>query len=219
MRSDAKVSNGKATVSENQPTDISIQVKPTEYVVGFKYVGKKKLPCARIGNIRGARVNIPVSWDKKGNYKNQRIFAINLTSFRAKTWKTLKTRYIVADTMKDAMAKTEKRFSRIVKRFSGLGRDAFTRAMGMVGDKFQSIGGTHSNTLMRNVEVEKDLNGNFTGDSGTFHITVFDNLNFATLGQKSGEQSLNMAIMKATNSINGMLNNYIKKTSQGDFFG
>ena len=55
--------------------------------------------------------------------------------------------------MKDAMAKTEKRFSRIVKRFSGLGRDAFTRAMGMVGDKFQSIGGTHSNTLMRNVEV------------------------------------------------------------------
>lgn len=65
----------------------------------------------------------------------------------------MKTRYIVADTLKDAMAKTEKRFSRIVKRFSGLGRDAFTRAMGMVGDKFQSIGGTHSNTLMRNVEV------------------------------------------------------------------
>ncbi len=74
--------------------------------------------------------------------------------------------------------------------------------------------------LNTTVLVTKNLSsGNALGTSGNYSITVFDNLRYAGIALKDGEAYVTTAMMKAANSVNGMLNNYIKSHSgNGNWF-
>lgn len=221
LRADTKVSKGKPNVSEKLNGDLSISVQQSlTYVVGFKTVGKKKkVPCVRIGSIHGKRIDLPISFGKLTDYKKQKIYKVTLSQNRSKIWLTPATRYIVADNLKQAIQMTEQKWGKVVKKYSGLGKNAWTKAMMMVGDKFGQVGGFHNKVINENVHVDKNLNGNILASDGQYSITVSDELNYATIAQKSGTQALNIAMMKAANSINGRINNYLNKTGMGDFFG
>lgn len=95
-----------------------------------------------------------------------------------------------------------------------------SRAMALVSDrpaKITSNAKTFS-VLAKNVSVTKNLNKNFTGSSGQFSITVNDNLRFAGNALKGGSGYVNVAMMKACNSINAYLNKYIENNKSSSWF-
>jgi len=157
------------------------------------------------------------------NITKAKVFKVTLSDDRVKAWKkSPKEEYIVARDMEYAKKITIDRYSKIVKRYTGLGKDAWSRAMMLASDRPANfIAGAKAKSILNaKVVVDKNLtSGNALGTSGNFSITVEDNLNYAGKALRGGEAYVNTAMMKAANAVNGMINRYIEQhNGQGAWF-
>lgn len=224
LRADAIKSKGKATnVSEDAEGDMAIRVELVpNWVVGFKTVGKIVKPCIRNG-IKGEVVNVKVWWQVPVDKTrlDARVYRVTLSEGRSIAWpKSKKVAYMVASSLKSALEITKKRYGKIVKRYSGLAKDAWSRAMMLASDRPASFvtGDKAKSVLTDNVVVTKDLNtSSFIASSGSYSITVEDNLRYAEKAQKSGANAVNLAMQKACNSTAGYINNFMQKNGNGFF--
>ena len=67
--------------------------------------------------------------------------------------------------------------------------------------------------LNRTVAVRKQ------GGDGRYGVAVSDNLRYAGKALKGGDGAVNAALMKASNSVNANINNYIEsRQKRGDWF-
>lgn len=72
--------------------------------------------------------------------------------------------------------------------------------------------------LSRNVNVRKSLSHASIG-SGSYSVTVEDSLRYASKAIKGGETYVNTALMRAANSVNANINNYVERHStDGNWF-
>lgn len=228
LRAGTVKSKGKVkqiTTEINGELQIAV-VECGDMVVGFKTEGGVRKPCVRRGGKHGPIVNDTIVWWRTNLDKSMytaKVFKVTLSDDRARAWpKSPKTEYIVAQDIGYAQKITMNRYSKIVKRYTGLGKDAWSRAMMLASDKpAKFVAGDKTKSILNTkVFVSKNLNAaNMTGTSGEYSITVSDDLRYAGTALKGGEAYVTTAMMKAANSVNGMLNNYIKSHSgNGSWF-
>ena len=180
--------------------------------------GGRKLPCVRRGSAKGARTDIKPWWQvamSKG-LGGARVFKVELSPDRAEAWpKSRLVQYVVAYDLAYVKKLIKDRYDKIVKRYSGLGRDAWSRAMMLVSDRPANFISTPKakKVLDGHVAVRKQK-----GD-GRYGGTVHDNLRYAGKALKGGDNAVNEALMKAANSVNANINNYIEShQKRGDWF-
>lgn len=225
LRAATVMSKGKIKpLVETAQSDLDIAIKHVpEYVVGFMTKNKQAKPCIRHFSKHGAIVNIKPWWKVNVNAElyDAKVFRVTLSSVRRQAWKKSKAVwYMVATDLQKAKKFVEQRYSKLVKRYSGLGKNAMSRAMALVSDrpaKITSDAKTYP-VLAKNVTVSKQLSKSFTGSSGQFSITVEDNLRFAGNALKGGAGYVNTAMMKACNSVNGYINNFIRNNKSSSWF-
>lgn len=188
-----------------------------DVVVGWRTVGGTRKPCLRRGGPRGPIVDGMITWWKVTMDKSiydAKVFKVTLSDDRAKAWnKSPKEEYVVARDIGYATKITEQRYSRIVERYTGLAKESWSRAMMLASDRPATFSVTPKakQILTSNIVVTKNLNkGNALGTSGEYSIHVEDNLNYAGTALKGGESYVTTAMMKACNSVNGYINNYIQ---------
>lgn len=218
--------NVKQIVTEiNGDLQIAV-VECADIYIGFKTTGGVRKPCLRRGGKNGPIVNDKKIWWRTNIDKSiyqAKVFKVTLSNDRASAWPlSPKEEYVVARDIGYVQKITTNRYSKIVKRYTGLGKDAWSRAMMLASDKpAKFIAGSKSKHILnRTVFVSKNLaNGNALGTSGEYSITVYDDLRYAGTALKDGQAYVTTAMMKAANSVNGMLNNYIESHSgNGDWF-
>ena len=144
------------------------------------------------------------------------VFKVELSPDRAEAWpKSKLVQYVVAYDLAYVQKLIKKRYDKIVKRYSGLGRDAWSRAMMLVSDRPANFTSTEKAKKILNttVAVRKQ-----SGD-GMYGVTVSDNLRYAGKALKGGDGAVSTALMKAANSVNANINNYIEShQKRGDWF-
>lgn len=228
LRAGTVKSKGKVkqiTTEINGDLQIAV-VECSDLQVGFKTNGGVRKPCVRRGGKHGPIVTDNIVWWRTNLDKSMytaKVFKVTLSDDRAKAWpKSPKTEYIVAQDIGYAQKITIDRYSKIVQRYTGLGKDAWSRAMMLASDKpAKFVAGDKAKSILNTkVFVTKNLNAaNTLGTSGEYSITVSDDLRYAGTALKGGEAYVTTAMMKAANSVNGYLNNYIQNHSgDGNWF-
>lgn len=191
-------------------------------VPSWTWSSGKKLPCIREGSAKGPRTSIKPWW--KAQLKmlgTAQVFKVTLSPDRHVAWPKSKiTYYVVAHTIEYVKKLLTARYNKIVKRYSGLGKDAWSRAMMLVSDRPANFMATEKakGVLNKNVVVHTQLQQASIG-SGTYTIIVEDNLRYAGKAVKGGEDAVTTALMRAANSVNANINNYIEQhDGNGDWF-
>lgn len=178
----------------------------------WKWQSGKRLPCIREGNPKGSCTSIKPWWKVQlKNLDTAKVFKVTLSPDRGVAWPKSKLMYyIVAYDIDYAKNLVTSRYNKIVKRYSGLGQDAWSRAMMLVSDRPANfVAGAKAKSILNStVSVSKTQNMSGIG-SGSYTVIVEDNLRFAGKALKGGEAYVNTALMKAANSINANINNYI----------
>ena len=208
-----KVKGIREADSPTSDFDIVYKMMP-EYVVSFRRLKDgKAIPCVRLG-AHGPVVNKKFWW-RTGREKavyGSHVYKVILSSSRHEAWKKPVESWIVAPDVESVKKALEWRFSFIVKKDVSLGKAAWSRAMALTSDRPAKIeNSAKSKVLNENIVVTKDLDSNFIGSEGRFSITVSDKLNFADKAMKNGQQEVVVAMAKASNSTNAIINNYIDK--------
>ena len=187
--------------------------------VGFKTVGGVRKPCVRRGGKHGPIVNDRRIWWRvplDNAITQAHVFMMKLSPDRALAWKKQpKEEYVVARDIEYVQKIMIDRYSRIVKRYTGLGKDAWSRAMMLASNRPANfVSGPKAKSILNyNVIVRKDGSGN------EWSIQVTDNLRYATKALNGGEAFVNTAMMKAANAVNGMINRFIDQHSKdGNWF-
>lgn len=177
--------------------------------VGFKTVGGVRKPCVRRGGKHGPLVTDRRIWWRvplDNAITQAKVFMMKLSPDRALAWKKQpREEYVVARDLEYVQQIMIDRFSKIVKRYTGLGKDAWSRAMMLTSDRpAKFVSGSKAKSILNyNVIVRKDSGS----DNWSIHVT--DNLRYATKALNGGEAYVNTAMMKAANAVNGMINRFI----------
>ena len=159
--------------------------------VSFETVGGSRKPCLRRGGAKGAIVRDKKIWWRvigKSTY-TAKVYKVTLSDDRARAWPmSPKEEYIVAQDIGYAQKITIDRYSRVVQRYTGLGKDAWSRAMMLASDKpAKFVAGDKAKKILNaKVFVHKNLNGDALGTNGEYSITVADDLRYAGTALKGG---------------------------------
>lgn len=213
LRADTKQSTGKFVIKSD---DKSILLERCDqYAVSFD--GKTKRPCIRIGDRYKGRIVDLNEWWTTGRDKtvyDSKVYKVTLSDDRIKAWKKPRVSYMVCRSDQHAKVMVEYRFNPIVKKDSGIAKNALTKAMILTNGQSQNITSQKSNVINQNVNVEKQ---GFGFDSGCWTIKVNDNISYASEALKNGYMALQRALQKAANAQNAIINHYIDK-HKDDYF-
>ena len=141
LRAGTVKSRGRVkSVVANINGDLQIAVvECADMCVGFKTVGGTRKPCIRRGGKHGPIVNDRRIWWRVPMDKaitQAKVFMMKLSADRALAWKKQpQEEYIVARDIGYVQKVVTDRYSRIVKRYTGLGKDAWSRAMMLASNR------------------------------------------------------------------------------------
>lgn len=141
LRAGTVKSRGRVkSVVANINGDLQISVvECADMCVGFKTVGGTRKPCVRRGGKHGPIVNDRRIWWRVPIDKaitQAKVFMMKLSADRALAWKKQpREEYIVARDIGYVQKVVTDRYSRIVKRYTGMGKDAWSRAMMLASNR------------------------------------------------------------------------------------
>lgn len=141
LRAGTVKSRGRVkSVVANINGDLQISVvECADMCVGFKTVGGTRKPCIRRGGKHGPIVNDRRIWWRVPIDKaitQAKVFMMKLSADRALAWKKQpQEEYIVARDIGYVQKVVTDRYSRIVKRYTGMGKDAWSRAMMLASNR------------------------------------------------------------------------------------
>lgn len=165
--------------------------------------GKDKAPCIRQGKVKYVKQpNERIVWCQMPVYGSK----LNVYRWDYKRGEKTTTYYIVAGSQGEAKMKAKEKVQKRINMYKGLARhaisklmmktfatsitDAVNNATGQVADK---------NTVV----VKRNLNNEYS-------IHIEDNLDYALDALKSGQSSIDIAMMRAANKITSVINQKCK---------
>lgn len=215
----------RVTAIRNQK--LSVAVENTLYKVGLRRDPGSKKSFYVILNAANHRVKDIQPWWQVAPQPAFRVpakvFRIVLSDDRIEAWgHQKKISYIVAHDREAAIQIVEKRFGRVVKKSSGLGKSTLGRAMALVSDRPANLEVKSASALevtRKNAHVKKatEMNQNGFGTSA-LSIEVIDSLRYAIDALEGGEGAIDQAIQAAANSVVGYVNKKLDKEASRDFF-
>lgn len=144
--------------------------------------------------------------------RQYKVYAFHLTRRIRSAYRfTPKVGYVVALNLHAVRKWARDKFKNLTKQYSGLAKDAATVAMQKVSAKANG-GGMRSGPKARRVLARTGMievkapGGIFSGN-----LLVKDNIAYALKALRGGQRALNFALAKAANSVNGAINDYIRK--------
>lgn len=181
----------------------------------FTVPGKR---CLRIGNEgaiaahRRTANGLRIPWPEHcinlvvpaENWKAATVYLVSLSDeFHARWYKQPKSFYVVA--MHDGAVQSylEKRYGGLSKRYSGMARYALDVAM----QRTSTRNGAMERRITSKAKKVAEANVRIVAADGeVYEIRIEDNLLYAVSALQHGRSDVNFAMMKASNSIAGMLN-------------
>lgn len=214
----------KMRVNLQRRPKLSVTVEPTSYTVSMRRVGSGRDSVYVIRNPAGHVVDEIRPWWQVPPMPQFRlkakVFRVTLSEDRLEAWPhQKKVSYLVASDIQSAIGILERRFSKVVRKSSGLAKSALGRAMAQVSDRPAKLEVTNPKAislLNRVVQVRKEtrLVADAFGVSECF-IDVEDSLRYAVAALEGGEGVINASLMRAANSIAGYLDHSLDDWKRG----
>ena len=180
-------------------------VEHANLMLGFKSIGKKKVPCLRVV---GSKDQFSI-----GNKASLFVIDKSLTPQTAKvfSWKRRSGRvyYIVSSGLEATQKWIKDIEKKRIQKYRGLAKHALGRLMHKVASTSitDNIDAAAQTVAEQNTNVVKQSTG---FNSGKYSLTMNDELRYALDALKGGQAEVNSCLQRAMNSITSIINNKCK---------
>lgn len=152
--------------------------------------------------------------------ENLKVFAFTTSAGLRRSYpRQPKTGYVVATNEGAVRSALIKKYERLVKQYVGMAKDSLTTAMKEVSSATRSnasAGSLVSRTAKAARKVRDLTKVRVSIGGRTAGVRVADDLRYATEALKNGV-TVDFALRKAANGVNGMINSYIKTHGRSFF--